>query len=78
MLLSQKLAYELILNLRKTSTLTNDLKKYVEAYSQKNIHIFCVSKVFAKQEILSILSDFSFLSPKSTIVTDYIDDSLLK
>ena len=76
--LSQKSAYELIMNLRKTSTSTGDLKRYVEAYSQEAIHIFCISKVFAKQEVLSFLSNFSFLSPLSTIVTEYVDDSLLK
>ncbi len=78
MQLSQKSAYELIMNLRKTSTSTGDLKSYVEAYSQEAIHIFCISKVFAKQEVLSFLSNFSFLSPLSTIVTEYIDDNLLK
>jgi hypothetical protein len=48
-LLSQKLAHEMIINLRKTSVISSEMKKYVEAYSSENIHIFCVSKVFAKQ-----------------------------
>jgi hypothetical protein len=47
--LSQKSANELIMNLRKTTTSIGDMKRYVEAYSQEPIHIFCISKVFAKQ-----------------------------
>lgn len=50
------------------------MKKYVDAYSSENIHIFCVSKVLAKQEMFSILSDFTFVSKKSTLVTEYVDD----
>ena len=72
-------AAEFVFNCQKILLPKETLKMIIEKYSKNPIHIFCISKISGRKEIMSMLADFSFFTEKAANAyeIDSIQDSML-
>jgi hypothetical protein len=82
--MSESTAQELISRCQKVKVEGEVLKQIVRTYSRQQVHLFCLSKISGKKEIMSMLSGFSFLSAQqqgegagSEAKDEYISDEVL-